>query len=87
MDIEGGAAAGRAYATTPGKPGAGSGAGAARLPAKPPTTRRSVSATCIVSPLTGKEMGSARYDLDLLEGGYSKAFTDPTLLRWVRRSS
>ncbi len=39
------------------------------------------SATGIISPMSGKVLGSCIHDVDLVEGGCSKAVTDPSLLR------
>ena len=54
--------------------------GVAAAPAKPALGRER-SAMGIISPMSGKVLGSCIHDVDLVEGGCSKTVTDPSLLR------
>ena len=44
-------------------------------------SKKSLSAMTIVSPTSGRLMGSSHDDFDLIEGGYNVVVTNPTLFR------
>jgi hypothetical protein len=47
------------------------------------TTKQPLSAMAIVSPTSGRQMGSSRDDFDLIEGGYNVVVTNPALFRYA----
>jgi hypothetical protein len=49
-------------------------------------TKKSLSAMTIVSPTSGRLMGSSHDDFDLIEGGYNVVVTNPTLFRYGKHT-